>query len=70
MKAIIVIGTSGAGKTALCHSLASIYRSIFGDGSVMTINLDSANEDAENHFDVTITELIQLEEIMEEYNIG
>jgi len=43
MKAVFIMGASGAGKTTLAHNLHQHYLKYFGGQAVITVNLDCAN---------------------------
>lgn len=64
MKAVFVVGASGAGKTTLARVLAQHYRHFFGGQDVITVNLDCANPDSPA--DINVCDLITLEDIMEQ----
>lgn len=67
MKAVFIIGASGAGKTTLARALRHLYTQLFGD-CVVSVNLDCANESPAA--DIDVGELIKLEDVMEEFEIG
>jgi signal recognition particle GTPase len=68
MKGVFVVGASGAGKTTLAATLADHYRRFLGGQGVLTANLDCANPHAKA--DIDVCELVALEDIMEECQLG
>lgn len=71
MKAVFIIGPSGSGKTTLASRLADMHRNFFGPASAISVNLDCANEGLEEgEAEVDVCELVRLEDIMEECNLG
>ena len=64
----LIIGPSGSGKTTLCKGLAQILTSI--ERAFITVNLDPANEINDDFFTINIKELITLEDVMKELNLG
>ncbi len=71
MKAVFIIGPSGSGKTTLSSHLAAMHRQFFGPYSAINVNLDCANEGLEEgDAEVNICDLVRLEDIMEECNLG
>lgn len=69
MKALFIVGPSGSGKTTLSAALTEIYRQTFGSDTVTLVSLDPANYLSE-HKDIEINELITVEDVMEEYQLG
>ena len=68
MKGVFVVGASGAGKTTLTNVLATSYKQFFGGQDVITVNLDCANPYATS--DIDICDLISLDDVMEEFELG
>ena len=62
----LVIGAPGAGKTSYCRGIKSYYEAI-GRPTII-LNLDPANEYCEA--DVNISDLISLEDVMQEFGLG
>lgn len=63
-----VIGPPGAGKTTYCHGTSEFLSKLGRD--VAIVNLDPANENAPYECAVDINQLIQLEEVMAELELG
>ena len=57
MKGLFVVGPSGAGKTTLTRTLSALHRQLFGQQSVVVVNLDCANS---CDCDVDVAELASL----------
>lgn len=69
MKAVFLIGPSGSGKSSLSLRLHEIYSYVFGKSTTALVNLDPANHNfPHNH--ININDLITVEDVMEEYEIG
>lgn len=68
MKAVFLVGASGVGKTTLTKTLAQQYIYLLRGQHVVTINLDCANPDTKT--DIDICQLVTLEDIMEECDLG
>lgn len=64
----LVIGPAGSGKSTYCHNLQQHCESI--GRSVHIVNLDPAAEDFKYSVAIDIRELISLEDVMEELNLG
>ncbi|KAL4473379.1 hypothetical protein ABPG72_015622 [Tetrahymena utriculariae] len=64
----LVIGPSGSGKTTLCNGLQQFYNLLERDHAI--VNLDPANETMKYQYAVDIKDLINLEDVMEELNLG
>ncbi|KIR50842.1 cytoplasmic protein [Cryptococcus gattii Ru294] len=64
----LVTGPPGAGKSTYCHGLHQFLTAI--GRPVHIINLDPAVPDPPYPCSINITELITLESVMEEYNLG
>lgn len=62
LKAIFVFGTAGAGKTTFCKNFKS-------EKDIMLINLDPDSKNLDM-YDISITEYISLEEVMQEFDFG
>lgn len=65
---VLVIGPSGSGKSTLCEGLQQFMDSVRRPSCV--INLDPANESAMYRTGIDIQELIKLDEVMENLNLG
>ena len=57
MKELFGVGPSGAGKTTLTRTLSALHRQLFGQQSVVVVNLDCANS---CDCDVDVAELASL----------
>jgi len=64
----LVIGSPGAGKTTYCEAMSRFLKAIGRD--VAIVNIDPANEQMPYKADVDIAELIRLEEVMDQLNLG
>ena len=64
----VVIGSPGAGKTTYCEAMARFLKAIGRD--VAIVNIDPANENVPYQADIDISELIQLEEVMDTFKLG
>ena len=64
----LVIGPAGSGKTTYCHVMSDILRRL--GRSVITINLDPANDVLPFKPTIDVSELITLSEVMETMNLG
>lgn len=65
---VLVMGPAGAGKSTLCNAL---IKEITGAGRrAHIVNLDPAAEPKEYEFTVDIKDLISLEDVMEELELG
>jgi GTPase SAR1 family protein len=65
---VLVMGPAGAGKTTFCNSLIQHLRN--NRRSCFYINLDPAAEDFSYEPDVDIKELISLQDVMEDMDLG
>ncbi|KAI0900008.1 GPN-loop GTPase [Annulohypoxylon nitens] len=65
---VMVMGPAGAGKTTFCASLITHLN--LNRRSCFYVNLDPAAETFEHAPDLDIKELISLEDVMEEMNLG
>lgn len=63
-----VLGPAGVGKTTFCNSLVTYMQTI--GRRVHIVNLDPAAGPKEYEFSVDIRDLISLEDVMEEFNLG
>eukprot|EP00731_Ephydatia_muelleri_P032210 Em0023g717a len=64
----LVIGPPGSGKTTYCAGMKSFLESL--GRKVMVVNLDPANEEVPYDSQVSISELIALEEVMQNLKLG
>ncbi|KAF7637123.1 GPN-loop GTPase 2 [Meloidogyne graminicola] len=64
----LVIGAPGAGKTTYCNALQQIFKSI--KRPYVLVNLDPANENMPFETHVDINELISVNDVMEQCNLG
>jgi len=64
----IVIGPPGSGKTTYVAAMAELLRSL--GRRVAIINLDPANENMTYTADMDISDLVQVEEVMEQMKLG
>lgn len=65
---IFVVGPSGSGKTTFCNAMHQFFTAI--QRKHIMINLDPANDNVSYEVDINIKELIQIEEVMNELNLG
>ncbi|AET39247.1 putative signal sequence-binding GTPase GPN3 Ecym_4170 [Eremothecium cymbalariae DBVPG len=65
---VLVLGPAGAGKTTFCNSIISHMQSVGRRAHI--VNLDPAADASEYEFTVDIRDLISLDEVMEELNLG
>ena len=64
----IVLGPPGSGKTTYCHGMQQFLTGL--KRRVLVVNLDPANDLLPYQCDVSITELIRLEEAMDTLDLG
>lgn len=64
----LVIGPPGAGKTTYCWKMAEFLSNI--KRNVILINLDPANENISYKPDIDIRELINLDDVMKQHDLG
>ncbi|TPX62890.1 hypothetical protein PhCBS80983_g00163 [Powellomyces hirtus] len=64
----IIVGPPGSGKTTYCHGMKQFYTAT--NRPVAIINLDPANDGMPYTPDIDISELITLEDTMEEFGLG
>ena len=64
----VVIGSPGAGKTTYCEAMARFLKAIGRD--VAIVNIDPANEQVPYKADIDISELITLDDVMNEFKLG
>ena len=62
------MGPPGSGKTTYCHALSLYFKAV--ERPYVLVNLDPANETAPFKWDIDISELITVEDIMEEFQLG
>jgi hypothetical protein len=65
---LLVIGPSGSGKTTFCNALGQFFTAI--QRKYLLINMDPANESISYDPFIDIKDLIQIEEVMKELNLG
>lgn len=64
----IVIGPPGSGKSTYCHGLQQFFKAL--ERSVHIVNLDPANDMLPYECALNITELVSLQDVMQEYGLG
>ncbi|RKO90802.1 hypothetical protein BDK51DRAFT_35791 [Blyttiomyces helicus] len=64
----VVVGPPGSGKTTYCHGMAQFYDAT--KRSAIIVNLDPANDGMPYTPTIDISELITLEDTMEEFGLG
>ncbi|XP_038210820.1 GPN-loop GTPase 2 [Zerene cesonia] len=64
----LVIGPPGAGKTTYCNEMSKLLRKL--NRKVVIVNMDPANDNITYQPDIDIRELINLEDVMTEYQLG
>lgn len=64
----VIIGPPGAGKTTYCEAMSRFLQSL--GRPVALINLDPANESVPYKADIDVSDLIQLEDVMDHYKLG
>ena len=64
----IVIGPPGSGKTTYVGAMAELLRSL--GRKVAIVNLDPANENMTYTADMDISDLVQVEEVMDQMKLG
>ena len=64
----LVIGPPGSGKTTYCNGMAHYFS--LTNRPCAVINLDPANHDPPYDADVSVEELITLDDAMREFNLG
>ncbi|CAK9079219.1 GPN-loop GTPase 2 (ATP-binding domain 1 family member B), partial [Durusdinium trenchii] len=64
----VVVGPPGSGKTTYCRGMQEFMRGV--DRTVSVINLDPANEGFTYDCAVDLAELVRLEDVMEELDLG
>lgn len=65
---VLVLGPAGAGKSTFCNSIISHMQSVGRRAHI--VNLDPAAEAKEYEFTVDIRDLITLQDVMEEMDLG
>ncbi|KAJ1552219.1 GPN-loop GTPase 2, partial [Cladochytrium tenue] len=65
---VVVVGPPGAGKTTACRGFQQFFAAVRRPCAV--INLDPANDALPYQPDVNISELITLEDVMNEFDLG
>lgn len=65
---VLVVGPSGSGKTTFCNALGQFFTAI--KRKFMIVNMDPANENMNYDVAIDIKELIQIEDVMKELNLG
>lgn len=64
----IVIGPPGSGKTTYCNGMAQFMQAL--GRKVVLVNLDPANDALPYNADVDVSELVCLEQVMQELHLG
>lgn len=64
----VVLGPPGAGKTTYCNGMEQFLRA--GGRDVAVVNMDPANEQLPYEPVINIAELVALENVMEELELG
>ena len=64
----LVIGPPGAGKTTYCDGMQQMMHQLKRD--MVVVNLDPGNDAVPYEVAIDIRELISVEDVMEEYNLG
>jgi GTPase SAR1 family protein len=64
----VIVGPPGSGKTTYCNGIKEFLSNL--ERPVLAVNLDPANENLPYTCDIDINELITLENVMEEFNLG
>ncbi|EMG47006.1 hypothetical protein SBY92_002201 [Candida maltosa Xu316] len=65
---VLVLGPAGVGKSTFCNSMIAYMQSIGRRAHI--VNLDPAAEATEYEFTIDVKDLISLEDVMEEMNLG
>lgn len=65
---VLALGPAGAGKSTFCNSMIAHMQTIGRKAHI--VNLDPAAEATEYEFTIDIRDLISLDEVMEEMNLG
>ena len=64
----IVLGPAGSGKTTYCDTMAQYFESVKRTAHV--VNLDPACDELPYNPSIDIRELVEVEKVMEEYDLG
>ncbi|KAJ3037217.1 GPN-loop GTPase 2 [Rhizophlyctis rosea] len=64
----IVVGPPGSGKTTYCYGMSQFYAATKREAAI--VNLDPANDGLPYTPDIDVSELITLEDCMEEFGLG
>ena len=65
---VLVVGPSGSGKSTFCSALGQFFTAL--QRKFHIINMDPANESMSYDPFIDIKDLIQIEEVMKELNLG
>ena len=65
----VIIGPPGSGKSTYCHGVQQLLSNSKSKDTLL-VNLDPANDTLPYTCDIDIRDLITVEDIMEEYNLG
>lgn len=65
---VLVSGPSGSGKSTCCNALSQFFKAV--NRKHIIVNLDPANENLCYAPDIDIQELILLDDVMKEVNLG
>jgi len=64
----VVIGPPGSGKTVYCHGMQQFLQQL--NRKVLVVNLDFANENLPYKCGVNVKELVTLDDVMKQYQLG
>ncbi|KAI9015999.1 GPN-loop GTPase [Hyaloraphidium curvatum] len=64
----VIIGPPGSGKTTYCHGMSQFLQ--LTGRQVAIVNLDPANDNVPYTADVDVSELVTVEAVMEEFDLG
>ena len=64
----VILGPAGSGKSTYCHTIKTMAETL--KRNIITVNLDPAAEYLPYTPDIDIRDLITLQDVMEEFNLG